>query len=169
MAGLGEACSHIAALLFTLEANTKMIQNTTCTSLPCSWLPPTFQDVSYAKLSNIDFSNPQSKKIKLESPPTNKKTFTVPTEEQLATLFQELSKACSSHYTHLFVPLCIQGIIPKPLSYLYNKECLNFTYIQLLNHCDTVNPEKITSIIINDFITPSSLTSFYNNELKKTK
>uniref|UniRef100_A0A1X7SP42 PHD-type domain-containing protein n=1 Tax=Amphimedon queenslandica TaxID=400682 RepID=A0A1X7SP42_AMPQE len=145
MAGLGEACSHIAALLFTLEANTKMIQNTTCTSLPCSWLPPAFQDVSYAKLSNIDFSNPQSKKIKLESPPTNKKTVTVPTEKQLATLFQELSKAGKPavlsiipHYTHLFVPLCIRGIIPKPLSYLYNKECLNFTYIQLLNHCDTV-------------------------------
>ena len=28
MAGLGEACSHIAALLFVLEANTKMRKNT---------------------------------------------------------------------------------------------------------------------------------------------
>ena len=34
MAGLGEACSHIAALLFTLEATTTMNQNTRCTSLP---------------------------------------------------------------------------------------------------------------------------------------
>ena len=50
MAGLGEACSHIAALLFTLEGNTKMKKNVTCTSLPCSWLPPSFQSVPYAEL-----------------------------------------------------------------------------------------------------------------------
>ena len=48
MAGLGEACSHIAALLFTLEGNTKMKKNVTCTSLPRSWLPPSFQSVPYA-------------------------------------------------------------------------------------------------------------------------
>ena len=35
-AGIGEACSHIAAVLFTAEANTNM---KSCTSLPCSWLP----------------------------------------------------------------------------------------------------------------------------------
>ena len=35
MVGLGEACSHIAALLFTLEGNTKMKRNITCSSLPC--------------------------------------------------------------------------------------------------------------------------------------
>ena len=35
MAGLGEACSHIAALLFVLEANTKMQKNTSCTSRLC--------------------------------------------------------------------------------------------------------------------------------------
>ena len=40
MAGLGEACSHIGALLFTLEANTQIKKRLSCTSLPCSWLPP---------------------------------------------------------------------------------------------------------------------------------
>ena len=54
MAGLGEACSHIAALLFTVEANTRVKKRTVCTSLPCSWLPPTFRSVPYAQLSDID-------------------------------------------------------------------------------------------------------------------
>ena len=64
MAGLGEACSHTAALLFTSEANTKMKNSTSCTSLPCSWLPPTFQTVPYAELSNIDFMTPNAKRRK---------------------------------------------------------------------------------------------------------
>ena len=33
MAGLGEACSHVAALLFTMEINTRLLNNTSCTSL----------------------------------------------------------------------------------------------------------------------------------------
>ena len=40
MAGLGEACSHVAAILFVLEGNTQIKQQFSCTSLPCSWLPP---------------------------------------------------------------------------------------------------------------------------------
>ena len=36
MAGIGEACSHIAALLFAAEANTQAKQQFTSTSLPCS-------------------------------------------------------------------------------------------------------------------------------------
>ena len=35
MAGLGEACSHVAALLFALEWNTQHQNMTTCTYLPC--------------------------------------------------------------------------------------------------------------------------------------
>lgn len=35
MAGLGEVCSHTAALLFTMDINTKSLKNTSCTSLPC--------------------------------------------------------------------------------------------------------------------------------------
>ena len=35
MAGAGEACSHIASVLFTLDLNTQMKQFS-CTSLPCS-------------------------------------------------------------------------------------------------------------------------------------
>ena len=42
MAGLGEACSHIAAVLFAAQINTETKRQFTSTSLPCSWLPPSF-------------------------------------------------------------------------------------------------------------------------------
>ena len=54
MAGLGEACSHVAALLFLLDANTQQKKNLSCTSQPCYWLPPTFKNVPFAKICDID-------------------------------------------------------------------------------------------------------------------
>ena len=59
MAGLGEACSHIAAILFTLEANVQARKSLLCTSMPCSWLPPSFKSVAFAAISDIDFSDPE--------------------------------------------------------------------------------------------------------------
>ena len=55
MAGLGDVCSHVAAILFTIDANTQLKNNTASTSLPCSWLPPTFQHVTYSEFVDIDF------------------------------------------------------------------------------------------------------------------
>ena len=36
MAGLGEACSHISAILFTSDANEHAKISMSCTSMPCS-------------------------------------------------------------------------------------------------------------------------------------
>ena len=75
MAGLGEACSHIAALLFTLEKNTRHQQNTACTSLPCAWLPPSCQAVSYSEIAGIDFATPHLNEATPPSdPPETKNT-----------------------------------------------------------------------------------------------
>ena len=62
MAGLAEACSriYIAAVLFALEANTQVKKSMSCTSLPCTWLPPSFQSVTYAPIANIDLSRRES-------------------------------------------------------------------------------------------------------------
>ncbi|XP_078351893.1 uncharacterized protein LOC144636534 [Oculina patagonica] len=40
MAGLGEVCSHVGAMLFAVEAGVRMIKARTCTSAPCQWLMP---------------------------------------------------------------------------------------------------------------------------------
>ena len=62
MAGLGEVCSHISALLFAVEANTHMQSNLSCTSRLCSWLPPSTASVEYAPIADIDFTSPQQKR-----------------------------------------------------------------------------------------------------------
>ena len=61
MTGLGEACSHIAAVLFTAEGNTRVKSQFSSTSLPCSWLPPSFRSIEYTPISEIDFSMPKHK------------------------------------------------------------------------------------------------------------
>ena len=61
MAGIGEACSHIAALLFTAEANTQAKQQFASTSLPCSWIPPSYRSVNFSEMSNLDFTTPNKK------------------------------------------------------------------------------------------------------------
>ena len=59
MAGLGEACSHVSALLFAVQSNLS------CTSKLCSWLPPSHASVEYAPIADIDFISPQQKRRKL--------------------------------------------------------------------------------------------------------
>ena len=57
MAGLGEVCSHVGAILFAVEAGVRMLKSRTCTSLPCQWLmPSTVTKVPYPELHNIDFT-----------------------------------------------------------------------------------------------------------------
>ena len=53
MAGLGEVCSHMGALLFILDMyrNTQYQKTTTCASLLCSWL-----NVPYSELAEISFA-----------------------------------------------------------------------------------------------------------------
>ena len=53
MVGLGEACSHIAALLFSAEAHTEYIK-----SISCTYVASTLQNVSYAPISDINFLHP---------------------------------------------------------------------------------------------------------------
>jgi len=62
MAGIGEACSHIVAVLFAAETNTQMKQQQSCTLLPCTWLPPSFRSVEYLPVSDINFRTPKQKK-----------------------------------------------------------------------------------------------------------
>lgn len=54
MAGLGEACSHIGALLFYVEHHVR----NTVTSVPAYWMDPGIKSAQYAEVKDIDFSTP---------------------------------------------------------------------------------------------------------------
>ena len=59
MAGLGEVCSHVGAILFYIEA---LRCAKTCTDVTCQWVVPTsVKSIPYAKISEIDFTRPKSK------------------------------------------------------------------------------------------------------------
>ena len=67
MAGLGEACSHVAAVLFYLEATVRIQGQQTSTQRKCQWIMPSFQkNVQYLPIKDIDFTSAKSKKRKLD-------------------------------------------------------------------------------------------------------
>ncbi len=53
---LGKRVPMLLDFFFALEENSKMKKQTSCTYLPCSWLPPSFQNVSYEPIAKINFS-----------------------------------------------------------------------------------------------------------------
>ena len=56
MAGLGEACSHVASLLFYLEAFYRTRETKSCTQEQCKWLlPKAVKEVPYLPVAQIDF------------------------------------------------------------------------------------------------------------------
>ena len=61
--GLGEACSHIAGLLFAAETYNCLNEDVLCTSQACTCLPLTnMQNVKYAPISDINFTAPPTKR-----------------------------------------------------------------------------------------------------------
>ena len=46
MAGTGEACSHIAALLCAVMTKAKLRNEVACTSVLCKWMEPSQTNVS---------------------------------------------------------------------------------------------------------------------------
>lgn len=114
MAGLGEACFHMAAILITLDANTRTKLSTCCTSLPCSWLPPTLSNVPYRQIADIDFSTPAQKRRKTRNKSSSQSadqslsvscslTDCAPSPIELDQLYMELSKSGNLYYFPSFL------------------------------------------------------------------
>lgn len=150
MAGAGEACSHIAAVLFVAEANTQVKQQQSCTTLPCSWLPPSFRTVDYLPVSEIDFRTPKQKRrlglpSASSSAPATKKVHVVsdPTELELNVHFTKLSKtkhrplllSLESNFNDDFVPLYARGLLPEPLTSLYSEEYEDRSFGDIVEAC----------------------------------
>ena len=160
MAGLGETCTHIAAILFYLEA-TARIQGatTTCTQQTCQWIVPAyFKKIEYLPIKNIDFTSALGKKMKLDEvidamePSTSKSSKTYPatgekpTESEMANFFDSLSKCKTKPAVLSVVPVFSENHVPKsslvtfpkPLNTLYQSDFLQLSYDELLEHCESV-------------------------------
>ena len=150
MVGAGEACAHIGALLFTAEANTMIKHQHSCTSLPCSWLPPSHQFVSATKTADIDLKTPKSKQeiqhssesvdADVSVPPSKKLcTMVPPGLEQISKLHMRLSKTDGkpvvlSHtegFSDLYVPINKLMGFPAPLTDLFDSAAIECHFLTL--------------------------------------
>ena len=67
MAGLREACTHIAAVLFYLETSSRINEASLCTQQMCQRIIPAFQkNIPYLPVADIDFTSVRAKKKKLD-------------------------------------------------------------------------------------------------------
>ena len=62
MDGLGEACSHIGAILFYCRAATEKKDSVTVTAEKAYWVLPSNREISYKEVSDIDFICPNTSK-----------------------------------------------------------------------------------------------------------
>lgn len=66
-AGLTESCSHVASVLFYIEAWTRIHGRLACTQVKCSWLRPTYvNEVPYARVKDINFRSAKKYKYNLD-------------------------------------------------------------------------------------------------------
>ena len=65
VAGLGEVCTHVAALLFLIEETVNLRDSKTVTQEKAYWMLPTsLSKVDYKECQNIDFTAAKTYKVK---------------------------------------------------------------------------------------------------------
>ena len=158
MAGLGEACTHIGAVLFYLEASTKISNEVTCTQQKC--IPGYLRDIPYLPVKHLDFTSAKAKQKMIEIK-TSKETcvFTkAPDSSELNNFFEKLSKSgtkpdilsCVDPYSDNYVPKAVQPSFPKPLQICFDEKYLNYSYIKLLDACIEIDismtQENVTAV-----------------------
>lgn len=78
LAGLGECCSHVSAMLFYLEyACLKKAQSSkSITDVSSYWIAPSNQNnVEIQKINNINFNHPKTMNSECRQPQKQKKRF----------------------------------------------------------------------------------------------
>nr|XP_022307471.1 uncharacterized protein LOC111113467 [Crassostrea virginica] len=157
MAGIGEVCSHVGALLFAIEASVKIRNTKTVTEEKAYWmLPNAVNKVEYKRVQDIDFTSAKTKKRKLDqaiaedspmnSGPRQRKLPTAqePTEDELKNFFTDLSTAGTKpvvlslvpQFAQSYKPQALDKKYPTVLSELYNEDCSSLQRDVLLKHCE---------------------------------
>ncbi len=163
MAGLGEACTHVAALLFAVEANVRVRELKTVTQEKAYWmLPCALKRVKYSPLADMDFTSAKTKAKKLtnslessEEGSDNALASTAkaesfippPTQHDTDEFFQNLHATgtksviltITSPYSDEFVPLSMQSAFPQPLTSVYNGSYADLPYKDLVEICANIN------------------------------
>ena len=163
MAGLGESCSHVASLLWAIEAGVKQRDSLTVTDKKAYWvLPPAVKTVPYAKVKDINFfktptgSAGESRACCIANK-TPTKVVSCPTHNELKEFYTSLSK-CSSkpailsvidEFSLPYIPKFLAPDLPPVLSDLYNQDLQCAQYLEILQHASTNGIIKSCSVSAN--------------------
>ena len=160
-AGLAESCSHIASVLFYIEAWIRINGKLACTQVKCSWLLPTYvNEVSYERVKDIDFSSSKKLKENLDQKinsledkaakpagnyriPSSYKAAP-PSAEEIGTLFTKLgnckTKAVALSLIRAYADQFVAESRAVPVvTDLFNTENLDMNFPELLKLCLNVN------------------------------
>ena len=169
MAGLGEVCTHVAAVLFYLETTTKLSGASTCTQEKCAWIVPAYQkEIPYAPVSKLDFSSAKQKMHNMTSTSqhapsqpsqtniSSSSAVAKPEDKDLKSLFLQLSKCGSKpailslvpEYAHNYTPKSTMANYPKPLQSLHEPKFLQLSYVDLLSACKEVDLQVTTEMVL---------------------
>lgn len=141
MAGLGESCSHIGALLFKMEAAVRLgYTKKACTSEACKWNNDFVKKVKGEPISKIKFYTTKATSAKVQKRKNNRKNAKVrlpPSWQDKKNLLAKLSQLpvatkpvvlhCFSDYCESFVPKYTppeRAQLPKSLRSIYSPENL---------------------------------------------
>ena len=164
-AGLAESCSHIASVLFYIEAWIRINGKLACTQVKCSWLLPTYvNEVPYARVRDIDFSSAKRLKENLDakidcltesnikdlfSPQQGQAEMgrpdvSSPSQAEMSSLFEKLNsckiKSVALRWTDEYADQFIAKSTTIPVvSDLFETENLDLDYHELLQKCAEVN------------------------------
>ena len=152
MAGLGEVCTHVAAVLFYVETAVKLNGTTTCTQLKCSWVVPSYQaDIPYVPIGELDFTSAKTKMKELKGSELSATStsslqlskITAPSDLELDRFYDKLSQTSTKPailslvpaHAHKYIPTSKLPNYPKPLQSLYEPSYTSLSYADLLAVC----------------------------------
>ncbi|KAM7307962.1 uncharacterized protein ISCGN_011597 [Ixodes scapularis] len=109
MAGLAEACSHVAAILFYMEVVVRRMDSQACTDGENAWLPPTVNKLVCKTVAEIDFGSASMKKRQLDEqaarPPQKlMKHVPRPSQAMISAFYDKLKEAPSKPALLALVP-----------------------------------------------------------------
>ena len=162
MAGLSETCTHVAAVLFYLEASARIQGSLSCTQAECKWIIPSYlEEVEYRTIEEIDFTSADRKKRQLNQSiqseinslvTHSKKAKTKCNDsprlpiEDLDMFYKSLSNCDTMPailsliplYSDRYVPKTLLQEYPKPLQSLFDPKYMELEYPELLSVSESI-------------------------------
>ncbi|XP_068743560.1 uncharacterized protein [Montipora capricornis] len=154
MAGLCEACSHVGALLFAVEAGVRIRNSVTCTQDRNPWILPSYvKNIPYIPVCDMDLSSAKKRYSTLgeqgyATPEVNRADIPETSAEERANFCGNISRcgikpailSLISPYNAAFMPNEAEAL-PKPLTVIYNEEHLNYSFQELVEKAEKVFDE----------------------------